>query len=119
MSKSLLAELRRRNVIRMAGLYVVGAWLVVQVAETVLPAFDIPSWVLRATIILLAIGFIPAPVFPWVFELTPEGLKRESEVDRSQSIVLTIHPGLDALRGEPRYLALKAAYERWVDEQTS
>jgi adenylate cyclase len=85
---SLFSELRRRNVIRMAGLYVVGAWLIVQVAETVLPAFDVPGWVLRATIILLAIGFVPALVFAWVFELTPEGLKREAEVDRS-------HPSVD------------------------
>jgi TolB-like protein len=83
----LFAELRRRNVIRMAGLYLVGAWLIVQVAETVLPAFDVPGWVLRATIILLAIGFVPALVFSWVFELTPDGLKRESEIDRSQSSV--------------------------------
>jgi hypothetical protein len=82
-----LAELKRRNVIRIAGLYVVGAWLVVQVAETVLPAFEVPNWVLRATIILLMIGFIPALVFSWVFELTPQGLKRERDVDRSQSIV--------------------------------
>ncbi|WP_146908520.1 hypothetical protein [Arenimonas daejeonensis] len=74
---SLLTELGRRNVIRMAGLYLVGAWLVVQVAETVLPAFDVPGWVLRALIILLAIGFVPALVVSWVFELTPEGLKRD------------------------------------------
>ncbi len=82
-----IAELRRRNVIRMGGLYLVGAWLVVQVAETLLPAFDVPGWVLRAIIIVLAIGFLPALVFSWVFELTPDGLKRESEIDRSRSIV--------------------------------
>ena len=75
---SFFAELRRRNVIRMAGLYVVGAWLIIQVAETLLPAFDIPAWVLRATIILLAIGFLPALIVSWVFEWTPDGLKRES-----------------------------------------
>jgi TolB-like protein len=78
----LLAELQRRNVIRMAGLYLVIAWLIVQVAETLLPAFDVPGWVLRAVILLLAIGFIPALVFSWVFELTPQGLKREDEVQR-------------------------------------
>ena len=71
---SLLAELRRRNVIRMAGLFLVGAWLVIQIAETLLPAFDVPGWVLRAVIILLAIGFIPAVVFSWIYELTPEGI---------------------------------------------
>ncbi|MCB1553541.1 MAG: tetratricopeptide repeat protein [Xanthomonadales bacterium] len=75
---SLLAELRRRNVFRMAGLYLVGAWLIVQVAETLLPAFDIPGWVLRAIIVLLAIGFVPALVLSWIFELTPEGLRREA-----------------------------------------
>ena len=85
--RGLLAELRRRNVIRVAGFYLVAAWLIVQVAETVLPAFDIPGWVLRAIILVLALGFIPAAVFAWVYELTPDGLKRESEIDRSQSIV--------------------------------
>ena len=83
---SFFAELKRRNVIRMAGLYLVGAWLIIQIAETLLPAFDVPGWVLRATIILLAIGFIPALIFSWVFELTADGIKRESEVDRSQSV---------------------------------
>jgi hypothetical protein len=52
-----IAELRRRNVIRTAGLYLVGAWLLTQVSSTVLPTFDVPSWVLRALIIVLAIGF--------------------------------------------------------------
>ena len=72
----LLAELKRRNVLRMAGLYLVGAWMVVQVASTVFPAFGLPDWALRGVILLLAIGFAPALVFSWVFELTPGGLKR-------------------------------------------
>ena len=75
----LFAELKRRNVIRMAGLYLVGAWLVVQVADTVLPAFGLPEWALRGVILLLAIGFLPALLFAWIFELTPEGLSLESE----------------------------------------
>lgn len=82
----LLAELKRRNVIRMAGLYLVGAWLVAQVAETILPAFDVPNWVMRAIVIVLALGFVPALVFAWVFELTPGGLKRDEEVDPEKSI---------------------------------
>ncbi len=81
------AELRRRNVIRVAGLYLVGAWLIIQVAETLLPAFGAPDWVLRVLVILLAIGFVPTLIFSWVFELTPTGLKREAEVEHSQSIV--------------------------------
>jgi adenylate cyclase len=64
----------------------VGAWLIVQVASTVFPAFELPSWALRGVIVLLAIGFIPALVISWVFELTPEGLKRDGEVPEAQSI---------------------------------
>ena len=81
-----LAELRRRNVIRMAGLYLVGAWLVTQVAGTLLPMFDAPAWIARTVVIVLAIGFIPALVFAWVFELTPSGLKRDEDVSASESI---------------------------------
>jgi adenylate cyclase len=81
-----LAELKRRNVIRMAGLYLVGAWLIVQVASTVFPAFELPSWALRGVIVLLAIGFVPALVISWVFDLTPEGLKREDEIEPGASI---------------------------------
>ena len=53
------AELKRRNVIRVAGLYLVGAWLLTQVASTVLPVFDVPSWALRGLIVTLALGFTP------------------------------------------------------------
>jgi TolB-like protein/Flp pilus assembly protein TadD len=77
------SELKRRNVIRMAGLYLVGAWLLTQVASTLLPAFDIPSWMLRGLIVTLALGFIPAVIFSWVFQLTPEGLKREEAPGQS------------------------------------
>jgi len=82
---SLFTELKRRNVLRIAGLYLVGAWLSVQVAGTVLPMFDAPAWLPRTIVIVLAIGFIPALVFAWAFELTPEGLKREKDVDRSEA----------------------------------
>ena len=80
------AELKRRNVVRMAGLYLVGAWLLVQVAGTVLPMFGAPDWLPRSVVILVAIGFLPALIFSWVFELTPEGLKRDEEVPRAESI---------------------------------
>ncbi len=83
---SFFDELRRRNVIRMAGLYLVGAWLLIQVASTVLPTFDVPGWALRGLIITLGLGFIPALIFSWVFELTPQGLKRDEDVAPEQSI---------------------------------
>jgi TolB-like protein len=80
-----IAELKRRNVIRMAGLYLVAAWLVTQVAGTVLPMFEAPAWLPRTVVIVLAIGFIPALVLAWIFEWTPEGLKRDDGVDPLQS----------------------------------
>src|SRR5437762_2559484 len=80
------AELKRRNVIRFAGLYLVGAWLLTQVASTVLPMFGAPDWLPRSIVILLAIGFVPALIFSWVFELTPQGLKRDEDVPPEQSI---------------------------------
>src|SRR4051812_7347719 len=84
--RTFFAELKRRNVVRMAGLYLVGAWLLTQVASTLLPAFDAPGWALRTLVVSLAIGFLPALIFSWVFELTPEGLKRDEEVAPEESI---------------------------------
>ena len=80
------AELKRRNVIRFAGLYLVGAWLLTQVASTVLPMFGAPDWLPRTIVSLLAIGFLPALIFSWVFELTPQGLKRDEDVPPEESI---------------------------------
>ncbi len=81
-----ISELKRRNVIRMAGLYLVGAWLLTQVAGTVLPMFGAPGWIARSIVVLLALGFIPAMAFAWIFELTPDGLKRDAEVTPNESI---------------------------------
>ncbi len=88
---SLIDELRRRNVFRVAVAYAAFAWLVAQLVETVLPVFGVPDAAIRKVFILLAIGFVPALVFSWAFELTPEGIKREKDVDRSRSI--TTHTG--------------------------
>lgn len=83
---SFIAELKRRNVIRMAGLYLVGAWLMVQVLDSLLPMFGAPDWIARTLVMLMAVGFVPALVFAWIFELTPEGLKRDDSVPASESI---------------------------------
>ncbi|HRO62328.1 tetratricopeptide repeat protein [Thermomonas sp.] len=76
--ENLLAELKRRNVIRVAGLYLAGAWLLVQVTGTVLPFFDAPLAIARTLTIVLVVGFVPTLVLAWVFEWTAKGLVRES-----------------------------------------
>jgi len=73
------AELKRRNVVRMAGLYLVGAWLLTQVAGTVLPMFGAPDWLPRSIVLLLAIGLLPALIFSWVFELIAGGEAAQAE----------------------------------------
>ena len=92
-----LAELKRRNVIRMAGLYLAGAWLLAQVAGTVLPMFSAPAWLARSIVIVLMIGFVPALLFTWVFEWTPKGLMREVDVDSGQSIAPQTGKRMDRL----------------------
>jgi len=83
---SFFNELKRRNVIRVGIAYIVVAWLVAQVLQLFLESFGAPDWVMKTVLLLLAAGIPFALLFAWVFELTPEGLKRETEVDRSQSI---------------------------------
>ena len=105
---SVLSELRRRNVFRVGAAYVVASWLIVQVVETIFPAFGYGDAAVRIAVILLAIGFVPAVVFAWAFELTPEGLKRETDVDRSRSITPKTGRKLD--RAVMVLLALGLAY---------
>ena len=81
-----ISELKRRNVLRVAALYAGASWLLVQVATQVLPLFDVPTWAMRVVVVAVVLGFPFAVVFSWFYELTPEGLKREREVDRSHSI---------------------------------
>src|SRR6266487_1028605 len=80
-ARNFFAELKRRNVYKVAVAYAVVGWLVIQVSSTVLPAFHAPEWVVQTLIVLLAIGFPIALVIAWAFELTPEGLKRAEDVD--------------------------------------
>jgi TolB-like protein/Flp pilus assembly protein TadD len=83
---SLLQELKRRNVIKVTVAYIVVAWLVAQVLQLVFESFGSPDWVMKTVLVLMAAGLLFAVFFAWAFELTPEGLKREKDVDRSQSI---------------------------------
>lgn len=82
----LLQELKRRNVIKVAIAYIVVAWLLAQVLQLVFESFGTPEWVMKTVLVLMAAGLAFAVIFAWAFEMTPEGLKREQEVDRSQSI---------------------------------
>ena len=83
---SFIKELKRRNVFRVGIAYTVATWLLIQVADIVFPRIGLPDSAVTLVIALLAIGFIPALIFAWAFEMTPDGIKRENEVDRSQSI---------------------------------
>jgi len=84
--KNFFAELKRRNVYKVAIAYAVVAWLLMQVATQVFPFFDIPSWGVRLVVLLLIISFPIALILAWAFELTPEGIKRTEDVDLSKSI---------------------------------
>ncbi len=83
---SFFAELKRRNVIRVAIAYAVIAWVLAQIAEFAFENFGAPDWVLKSVVVILLLGLPLAVVFAWAFEMTPEGIKREKEVDRSTSI---------------------------------
>jgi len=81
-ARSFLSELKRRRVYSVAVAYVVVAWLLIQVATQVFPFFSIPNWVVRLVVLLAIIGFPIAVVCAWAFEMTPEGIKLEGDVDR-------------------------------------
>src|SRR5438132_11582520 len=89
------AELKRRNVYKVAVAYVVVGWLLIQVATQVFPFFEIPSWGVRLVVLLIVIGFPIALVLAWAFELTPEGIKRAEDVDVSKSITRKTSRKLD------------------------
>jgi len=92
---SLFRELKRRNVFRVAIAYIVAAWLLLQVADVVLNNIEAPDWVFQAILLVVLLGFALALIFAWAYELTPEGLKKEKDVDRSESITHTTGRKLD------------------------
>ncbi|MGI9223128.1 MAG: hypothetical protein ACR2QX_01520 [Woeseiaceae bacterium] len=78
---SVLSELSRRNVIRIAIAYLAGAWLLIQVLETLFPIFGMPATSIQVVVVILAIGFVPAVIAAWVLQVTPDGLKLDADVD--------------------------------------
>jgi TolB-like protein len=92
---SLIAELKRRNVFKVGAAYVVLAWLLAQAVDVFLENFGAPDWVIKTVLLLLVAGFPLALFFAWAFEMTPEGIKKEKDVDRSQSITAETGRKLD------------------------
>jgi len=82
-------ELSRRNVFRVGIAYAVASWVLLQIVDVISPIFELPAWAPKLIFVILAIGLVPALIFAWAFEMTPEGLKKESEVDRTTSMVGT------------------------------
>jgi adenylate cyclase len=90
-------ELKRRNVLRVGAAYIVSTWLIIQVVETIFPLFGFGQSPVRAIVIILAAGFVPMLIISWVFELTPEGLKRDSDVDPTHSVAPRTSKKLDSI----------------------
>jgi serine/threonine-protein kinase len=112
---SVFAELKRRNVVRVAVLYAFVAWLILQVAEVLSGVLELPGWTSKFVLALLVLGFPLALIFSWVYELTPEGLKREHEVDRNASITRQTGRKIDWLIGAMAVLAIVVVVaERFV-----
>src|SRR2546421_6211089 len=80
------AELKRRNVYKVAVAYAVIAWLLIQAASILFPTFEAPPWVMKAFVVILAVGFVVALVIAWAFEMTPEGMKRTEDVRPDEKI---------------------------------
>ncbi|MHC4230344.1 MAG: tetratricopeptide repeat protein, partial [Planctomycetota bacterium] len=110
----LVSELRRRNVFRMAVLYSVAAWLVMQVVEVMMSVVGLPGWAGRATFAVLAVGFPIALIFSWFYEITPEGISLEKDVDPAKSITNVTGRRLDFIVISLLCAAvILFAYDKW------
>ncbi len=116
---SFINELKRRNVIRVAFAYAVAAWLLIEFSATTFPMLRLPEWTATFVTVLVIIGFPLALIFAWAFELTPQGLKREKDVDRSQSITHITGRKLDFIIMAVMALALVYfVYDKFLLEPT-
>jgi TolB-like protein/Tfp pilus assembly protein PilF len=112
---SLFEELKRRNVFRVGIAYLIASWLILQVIDVVGPILELPNWISRAILLLLGVGFIVAIILAWAYELTPGGVKREKDVDRSESITPRTGRKLNGVIIGALAIALAFfAYERFV-----
>ncbi|MGD9265098.1 MAG: hypothetical protein PVJ71_04895, partial [Lysobacterales bacterium] len=107
---SFFSELKRRNVIRIAVGYAVAGWVVVEVASILLPTFDAPDWAMRAVVLALIGGLPVAMVFSWMFEFTPDGLKKEDGTDTHEERLFKARTDRKADLTIMAVLALVVAY---------
>ena len=85
---NLFTELKRRNVFRVAVAYIIVGWLLAQVADLALENFGAPAWVMKTFLLLISLGFPIAIIFAWAFEMTPDGIQLEKNVDRESSVIV-------------------------------
>ena len=111
----ILRELKRRNVFRVGAAYGVVAWLLIEVTATVFPILKLPDWSVTLVTVFILIGFPLALILAWAFEITPEGIKREKDVDRSQSITHLTGRSIDYLIIAALVLALgyRRSTQQW------
>jgi len=116
---SFIAELKRRNVFRVGIAYAVSTWVLLQVTDIIAEILALPEWAPKLILLILIIGFIPALIFAWAFELTPDGVKREKDVDRSDSITPNTGKKLNTTIGVLLVIALAyIAYDKLVVDAT-
>ncbi len=112
---SVWGELKRRNVVRVALAYAIVSWLILQLTDVLVPLLSLPEWVGRFVLLLLLIGFVLALFLSWAYELTPEGVKKEKDIDRSQSITNVTGRKLDfAIIGLLAVTSIYFAYDKFV-----
>ena len=94
---SFFEELKRRNVFRVGLAYGIASWFVLQVADLVLNNIGAPTWVIQALMLLVGMGFVAALIIAWAYEMTPEGIKREADVNRDDSVTQLTAKKLDSI----------------------
>ena len=109
-----VSELQRRNVTKVCVLYVVVGWLLVQFVDLATQAIAVPDWVMKITVILLLIGFPVAVIFSWVYEITPDGLKLEVDVEPGKSITPQTGKRIDRLILIGLFVAIGVLAARWL-----
>ncbi len=117
---SLFAELKRRNVVRVAALYLVAAWLILQIGDVLFGTLGVPVWSGKLLLGFIVLGFPIALVFAWVYELTPEGLKKQHDVDRDRSLAHETSRKLNLAIAMLAVMAIAGMIaNRWIPRATS